>query len=418
MKRILLIFILLLMGTACSAANDQSEIVVALDGSGQFRSIQDAINSIPNDNAKTVVIVIRKGVYHEKLFIQKSFVTLVGENRDSTRIVYAELRKNWNKDHQGSDWGTATVNIDSTVTDLTLANLTVYNNYGALYGDHDHQFAVWGSGTRIIIVNCNIIADGGDTLSLWNRPDGMYYHANCYFEGWVDFVCPRGWCYITDSRFYGHNFSAAIWHDGSRNKDQKFVIRYSYFDGIPGFPLGRHHRDGQFYLLDCIFARNMADRPIYFPKSPNAVPWVWGDRQYYYNSHHEGGDFGWHRDNLVTAEGSPTPEQITPEWTFAGKWSPEETMSPVLPFVSLPKPRNAMYGVKGPKVSLRWIPARKARTHIVYFGKEESPGLASSQSSSTFKVEKLEPHTTYYWRVDEVMAGDTLRGPPWHFTTE
>ena len=107
-----------------------ADIVVAQDGSGQFRSIQAALNSFPANNKKTITILIRNGVYHERLLVQKSNVALVGENRDSTRIVYAELRQNWRAAHGDGDWGSAVINIDSTVSDLTTANLTVYNNYG------------------------------------------------------------------------------------------------------------------------------------------------------------------------------------------------------------------------------------------------------------------------------------------------
>ena len=400
-------------------AKEKADIIVAKDGSGNFRTIQGALDSVPVNNTRTVIILIKKGTYNEKLFVTKSNVALVGEDRDSTRIVFAELRENWRKAHNGSDWGSAVVNIDSTVTDFTVANLTVYNNYGSLHPTAEHQYAIWGTGTRIIIINANIIGDGGDTLSLWNRPNGMYYHSNCYFEGWVDFVCPRGWCYITDSKFYGHNLSASIWHDGSSNKDQKFVIRYSTFDGVPGFPLGRHHRDAQFYLLDCIFSATMADRAIYAPlNSPNLVPWVWGERHYYYNCHHEGGDFNWFRDNLSTAEGAPAAEKVTAAWTFGGKWNPEEDMIPVLPFVSLPHPRQAAYNVNGSRVSLHWIPARNADSHNVYFGKEENPKIQKNQTTSSFEAERLDIRTTYYWRVDEIAGIDTVRGPLWHFTTK
>ncbi len=400
-------------------AREKADIVVAKDGSGNFRTIQAALDSVPANNTRNIIILIKKGTYNEKLFVTKSNVALVGEDRDSTRIVFAELRENWRKAHNGSDWGSAVVNIDSTATNLTVANLTVYNNYGSLHGSVEHQYAIWGTGTRIIIINSNIIGDGGDTLSLWNRPNGMYYHANCYFEGWVDFVCPRGWCYITDSKFYGHNLSASIWHDGSSNKDQKFVIRYSTFDGVPGFPLGRHHRDAQFYLLNCIFSRNMADRAIYAPlSSPNLVPWVWGERHYYYNCHHEGGDFDWSKDNLSAAEGSPKAEQVTAAWTFGGRWNPEQDMIPVLPFVSLPHPRQAAYGVKGSRVSLHWISSRNADVHNVYFGKEENPPLVKSQKTNSFDVNGLNARTTYYWRIDEIAGADTLRGSQLHFTTE
>jgi pectinesterase len=401
-----------------TSAKEKADIIVAKDESGNYTSIQEAINSVPVDNKQNVIILIRRGIYNEKIYITRSYITLVGEDRDSTKIIYAELRKNWVKEHQGSDWGSAVINIDSLVTNITLANITVHNNYGGLYGDHDHQFAIRGGGTRVIIVNCNILADGGDTLSLWNKKDGMYYHANCYFEGWVDFVCPRGWCYITDSRFFGHNMSASIWHDGDTEKDQKFVIRYSSFDGLPGFPLARHHRDAQFFLLDCIFMRSMADRPIYLPVSPNSVPWIWGERHYFYNCHREGGDFNWFADNLESAESHPKANEISAKWTFRGIWDPEETMPLVLPFVFLPRPRNGSYNAESEKVELTWTPARNAVSHNIYFGKTNKPEFIGNQKENKFAAGKLDIKTTYFWRIDEITEEDTLSGPLWHFTTK
>jgi pectinesterase len=416
MKRKIVLYLLL-----CSSlllAKEKADIIVAQDGTGTFTTIQEAINSVPDNNARNVIILIKNGTYHEKLYITKSFISLVGESRDSTRIVYAELRKNWVKAHN-TDWGSATVNIDSTVTDLTFANLTMYNNYGSLYGSHDHQFAVWGTGTRIIMIECNIIADGGDTLSLWNKTNGMYFHANCYFEGWVDYVCPRGWCYITDSRFYGHNLSASLWHDGDVDKDQKFVLRYSYFDGVPGFPLGRHHRDGQFYLLDCIFSKNMADEQIIFPSySPNAKPWKWGARHYYYNCHREGGDEAWFSDNLSTAPGSPSPEEVNAQWTFAGKWNPEREMPPVLSYVSLPSPRNNSY-IKAKNVDLSWVSSRNADGALLYLGtSRDSLHCVQSGKITAYRVENILPGVRYFWQVRETVGKDTLSGVVFHFTAE
>jgi pectinesterase len=398
-------------------AERKADVVVALDGSGQFTSIQQAIDAVPADNKKNVIILIRNGVYHEKLYIAKSHISLVGEDRDSTCIVYAELRKNWAKEHNGSDWGAAVVNIDTLVTDITLANLTVYNNYGSLNGDHDHQFAVRGGGTRVVILNCTIRADGGDTLSLWNKKNGMYYHAGCFFEGWVDFVCPRGWCYIADSKFFGHSLSAGIWHDGDEDKDQKLVIRSSSFDGVPGFALGRNHRDGQMFLLDCTFSKAMADTPIYFPNT-SKTPWRWGDRHYYYNCHREGGDFGWFKNNLDKAAGSPDESIITARWTFGDRWNPEETMQPILPMVFLPRPYDDAYDVQDACVILKWLPARNATSHNVYFGKSDKPEFKRTATENSFAPGVLEPDTRYFWRIDEVTEKDTLRGPLWSFSTK
>jgi pectinesterase len=303
------------------------EYIVAQDGSGNFNTIQIALNNIKNDHRRHIIF-IKNGIYNEKLFIEKDNVALIGDNKDSTLIIFAELRSNW-KINNPNDYGAAVINIKDSITDCIIQNLTVRNNYGSLFNNNDHQFTIKGGAgvTRIIIDNCKIISDGGDALSLWNTTDGMYYHNNCYFEGWVDYVCPRGYCYIENSSFYGHNKTASIWHDGSGKEDNKFVIRNSYFDGVPGFPLGRHHRDAQFYLIDCRFSKNMADKNIYFYPSKSPVVLKWDINRYYYsNCHGDSIDYSWHADNLYKAPGSPKPGEVTATWTFKGLWNPYKSL--------------------------------------------------------------------------------------------
>jgi len=105
------------------------------------------------------------------------------------------------------------------------------------------------SATRISILHANVIADGGDTLSLWNTTSGMYYHSDCYFEGWVDYVCPRGWAYITNSRFFGHNLTASIWHDGSKGPHsvaRQFRLRHPMRTSAPATPFADCRRSAWF----------------------------------------------------------------------------------------------------------------------------------------------------------------------------
>ncbi len=411
-----------------AVAGERGILIVDGTGKGQFRTIQEAIHSVPPDNRENRIILIRNGVYREKLFITTSHISLVGEDRDSTRIVYAELRSNWTgaRDNRPDgtqvdlDWGAGVINIGNGVSDVILANLTVHNNYGSLHGDRSHQFAIRGfRATRIAILYCNVIADGGDTVSLWDSDSGMYYHTKSYFEGWVDYVCPRGWCYITDSRFFGHNTpSASLWHDGSKEKDQKFVIRNSRIDGVQGFPLGRHHKDGQFYLLDCTFSGNMADRPIYYPRtSPNAIPWKWGERHYYFNCTREGGTYGWLGDNLHESDQAPAPRDVTAAWTFAGRWDPEATLPAVLPFASIPQPRNQEYDVPVSGTTLKWIPGRDAVSHVVYFGETDPPSSKGKQQEAGYTAGPLKPSTRYFWKVDVVTQEGTIPGEVWQFSS-
>lgn len=320
----LIILSFLLVFVSLSSLLPLTKITVAKNGSGDFITIQAALNSIPATNRDTFIIFIKNGVYNEKLFIEKSRIALVGESKDSTIIIFAELRKNWRENHE-NDYGAGVVNIKNKITDIIFKNLTIHNNYGSLFGDNDHQFAVRaGEGvSRIIIDDCKIISDGGDTVALWNTEDGMYYHRNSYFEGFVDYVCPRGYCFIENCTFFGRNLTASIWHDGSKNENHKFVIRSSKFDGVEGFPLGRFHRDAQFILVDCLFSKSMADKKIFFaPSNPPRVL-QWGEnRVYFYNCHREGSDFDWHKDNLERMKNSPNPDEITPSWTFDNKWDP------------------------------------------------------------------------------------------------
>lgn len=399
------------------------DIIVAQDGTGNFATIQEAINSIPANNSLMKVILIKKGTYNEKIFITNSNITLVGEDRENTKIIYAELRSNWHVTSGGSDWGAATLNINSGVSNLVLANLTIYNNYGSLYGSTDHQFAIRGAtADRIIIINCDIKADGGDTLSLWNVSAGKYYHYNCYFEGYVDFVCPRGWCYISDSRFYQRSASASasIWHDGSSNQNSKFVIRNSRFDGVPNFALGRHHLDAQFYLIDNSFSFNMKNQPIFFATSNPPVTLQWGQRYYFNNSHRDSNDYSWHSDNLETAVGSPLPEEITAEWTYSTApttWNPEANFPAVLPNAEFPKPSRNKSEVSKTGLILTWIASRRASSYNIYFGTNDQPQFIGNLTTTSYSTTGLNDTTKYFWRVDAVTPYDTIRGEVWAFTT-
>ena len=127
-------------------------------------------------------------------------------------------------------------------------------------------------------------------------------------------------------KFYQNRKTATLWHDGHYDNDQKFVIVNSDFDGVPGFQLGRHHYEAQFYLLNCRFSGNMADQPIYrvlYDDPSRNNPYFEGDRYYFYHCRKEGKQFKWYSDNLDQADGNPAPQQITPLWTFNGSWNPE-----------------------------------------------------------------------------------------------
>ncbi len=318
-----------------NAKNDFNKIIVDINGSGDFKFIQEAINSLSDSSSTPRTILIKKGIYKEKIFLEKNNVILEGEDKDKTVLSQAIARDEFRCSNV-DDWGVATLNLKGS--DITLQNLTIENTYGfdndkeitiACANDtakHEkkvrkdgHQMALRSfNTTRLKVINCRLKAVGGDTVSPWNVEAGMFYFKDCIMEGGVDFYCPRGWAYAENCTFIAHTGPASIWHDGSKYEDSKTVLKHCTFKGFEGFKLGRYHRDAQFYLIDCSFAKEMADTNIYRVKTNNTI--LWGDRIYYYNCHRDGGDYKWFENNLDKAKGNPVAANIDAAWVFKDKW--------------------------------------------------------------------------------------------------
>lgn len=331
MKRLTVILPVCLIAITSIA---QKKLIVDLGGKGDYKSIQEAINSLPDSSVSANTIYIKKGTYHEKIFITKHNIVFEGEDRDKTIITQDIARDEWRCDHP-DDWGVATMNINGN--DITLKNLTIANDYGfnvkenrivdcasdtvnnkKIITNNGHQMALRTmKATRLKAINCYFRAWAGDTVSPWNTVDGMFYFKDCIMEGGVDFYCPRGWAWAENCRFYANIGSASIWHDGSGDPDQKTILKNCSFDGYDGFKLGRHHRDAQFFLIDCKFSANMKDTLIYHVP---ATEIKWSERIYYYNCHRMGGnDFAWYNNNLPAGI---NVNDITLNWLFKNKWNP------------------------------------------------------------------------------------------------
>lgn len=330
------IWILFFLLTACSMNAQARNYVVAKDGSGDFSSIQAAINAVPKNNTANFIILIKKGIYTEKLSIETPFIHLKGEDRENTILSFSIARDEFRCDHP-DDWGVATLNVKAN--DISLENLTITNPYGfentkektidcpndstgkKLVRKDGHQMALRVIyATRLKANNCHFIAYGGDTVSPWEVDNGLWYFKDCIMEGGVDFYCPRGWAWAEHCVFISHSGPAAIWHDGSHVEDSKTVLVDCEFKGFDGFMLGRYHRDAQFYLINCRFAKNMRDSAIYLVPTSNVIQW--GKRTYYYNCHREGGnDYTWYQNNLPAGL---VPKDITVKWVFGDRWQPEK----------------------------------------------------------------------------------------------
>lgn len=301
-------------------------------------SIQQAVEKAPLQGTKPYAILVKKGIYNEKVIIDRPNIVLVGENRDSCIIVGAEAEGlKMKKEYAGAAVHDGILVLTDKADDCIISGMTVINNYGTTVNPTTtHQFSVYGQATRTIIINSNIISDGNDALSLWGKgadgKGGMYYHRDLFIRcPGVDFICPRGTCYATRCRFLG-NTRAILWHDGSGDINNKFVITNSEFDAIKPTPLGRYHHDSQFFIMNCRMSKNILDEDInhaYKAQPSLAIgkkvdPCPWGHRVYYHGCTREGGHSGWLSDNTDQLEGKPSYYTTTASWTFGKKWDPEK----------------------------------------------------------------------------------------------
>lgn len=307
------------------------DITVAPDGSGDFSSVQAAVDSIPPDNTERKIILIKNGTYTEKLRIERSFVTLLGEDRARTRLVW-EINDPRNDPRANADGkGIASFNLHNA-SDIVVDNLTIDNP--AKLGLKPFAVFSTGQGTRIVMQNANILGLGGDSLSLWTR--GLYYHRNIHVTGTYHFVGPRGTCYMADSLIEVLGpVTNALFNEGMQDERQKFVLQRCKIISKVSFGLGSHFRDAAWYFIDCEFPETLRpEGKIFVAQSnvnrpqPVSAMFKWAtDRVYFSNA--KGPEYPWLKDNLEKSEAKSAAE-ITAAWTFSGQWDPENKTAPAV----------------------------------------------------------------------------------------
>lgn len=157
-------------------------LVVAKDGSGQFTRITDAVNAVPDDNAKLTIIKVKNGVYNEKVLVPstKKMITMIGESREGTVLVNGDSASTIGPN--GQPLGTSnSYTLRTSGTDFTLENMTVQNSAGRTAGQ---AVALYAEGDRGIFRNVKLLGYQ-DTLQ---ADKGRQYFVDSHIEGTVDFI--------------------------------------------------------------------------------------------------------------------------------------------------------------------------------------------------------------------------------------
>jgi pectinesterase len=160
--------------------------VVASDGSGDFRTVQEAINAVPDFRKNETRIFIKKGTYKEKLVLagSKTNVVFIGEERETTKLTYDDFASK--KNRFGEEIGTTGSTSFYVFGDgFRAENITFENSSGPV----GQAVAVRIDGDQVAFINCHFNGFQ-DTLYPHGEKSHQYYH-NCVIEGTVDFIF--GW---------------------------------------------------------------------------------------------------------------------------------------------------------------------------------------------------------------------------------
>lgn len=181
MRKVLGLLLLLSVVSAAWAQERQDTIVVSRDGTGNFRTLQEAIESARAFMDYTVTIYVKNGVYKEKVIVPSwvENIDIIGEDRDKTIITYDD-HANINK--MGT-FRTYTVKVEGS--DITFKNLTIENNAAQL----GQAVALHTEGDRLKFINCRILGNQ-DTIYTGAKFTRLYFK-DCYIDGTTDFIfCP------------------------------------------------------------------------------------------------------------------------------------------------------------------------------------------------------------------------------------
>ena len=157
---------------------------MAKDGSGDFFTVQEAIDAIPDfrKNQRTRVY-IRNGVYKEKLILPESKinVTFIGEDVEKTILTYDDYaqKKNVFGENKGTS-GSSSFYVYGH--DFHAENITFENSAGPV----GQAVAIFVAGDRAAFRKCRFLGNQ-DTMYNYGKNSRQYYE-DCYIEGTVDFI--------------------------------------------------------------------------------------------------------------------------------------------------------------------------------------------------------------------------------------
>ena len=244
------------------------------DGTNCFSTLSAAIAHLPKDSTEPAVIFLKSGIYHEKIAIERPFVSIIGENAASTIITFNDHATQ--KMPDGSKRGTfRSYTMFLNNHDITLSHLTIRNESSprSLVGQ---AIALYADGDRIFLEDCRLesyqdtlftgplppspLSPGGfiGPKEFDERIVGRQYYKDCYICGDVDFIFGSATAYFDHCEIASVYSEELPWKDGAVSPVYGYVTASSTPEG---YPFG-------YVFHECRFTSTCPDRSVYLGR-----PW-------------------------------------------------------------------------------------------------------------------------------------------------
>ncbi len=236
---------------ASAPAAGTTELTVAADGSGDFNTVQGAVDFVPAGNTQRVTINVRRGVYTEIVYVRsnKPFITVKGEDRNESVIQYAN-----NENLNTGSSPRAAFGVDAP--DFVLENITIHNTTTRFNSENRtrQSEAFRGNNDRILLNRVNL-KSFQDTLLLQSQGNQGGFVNESYIEGDIDFLWGTGAVYFRNSELKMVNSNAYYTQirNGAGKSGYVFVnSRLTAAPGVTGAYLTRIDPD-QFPYSQVVF---------------------------------------------------------------------------------------------------------------------------------------------------------------------
>lgn len=199
------------------------DAIVAQDGSGDYTTVQGAIDAAPANRVKPWLIFVKNGNYKEHVDIpaNKPMLHFIGQDRDKAVILDDKLCGGENALHVSKG---ATVVINSN--DCFFENITLENSYGHERQEGPQALALNTIGDRTIFNNVAMLS----YQDTWITPSTSAYRAyvrNSFIEGAVDFIYNSGDIYIDNTTLYINRKSGGYIVAPSHGSDVKWGYMFN-----------------------------------------------------------------------------------------------------------------------------------------------------------------------------------------------